>query len=288
MQLKSLTSGNYSKFEFDSALQVVAIGPKVTLKSGEQTASERGRKDLVMLFKWLKAKKVKNIIKVIVVDNDKKDPCHSDEAIIDGLSPFAIEFLDWSKPDLCPQMIKKACEGVRKLYLSWSGLHGMLIAWGGRDGLANLPNLTEIHLRQTKVRNINEYSREAPAHNGEQQLETDDWTSDRLKEFEDRLAESRARIKAEKEADSQKKGTNDMSLEWRDITVHRPATQDSNNPRQRAEGMTEELNKDPGIKDHQWLEIMDEFAEGILKLVPDDYIKKIPNLPAQLQRDVRI
>ena len=33
---------------------------------------------------------------------------------------------------------------------------------------------------------------------------------------------------------------------------------------------------------------MDEFADGSLKLKPDDYIKKIPNLPAELQRDVRI
>ena len=153
MQLKSLTSGNYSNFEFDSALQVVAIGPDVTLKfkASEKPAPERGREDLAMLFKWLKQKKVKNIIKVIVVDNHKKDPCHSDEAIVKALSPFNIEILDWSKPDLCPETIKKACEGVRELHLSWSGLNGMLLAWGGRDGLANLPNLTEIYLRQTKV-----------------------------------------------------------------------------------------------------------------------------------------
>jgi hypothetical protein len=41
---------------------------------------------------------------------------------------------------------------VRKLYLTWSGLNGMLLAWGGRDGLANLENLTDVYLRQSRVR----------------------------------------------------------------------------------------------------------------------------------------
>ncbi|KAH6855890.1 hypothetical protein B0I37DRAFT_366056 [Chaetomium sp. MPI-CAGE-AT-0009] len=271
VQMKSLKFGNYSKFEFDSVLQVVAIGPNVTVRSGEQTVLERGRKDLVTLFKWLKDKKVKNIIKVIVVDKDINDSCHSDEAIIDALSPFSIEILDWNKPDLCPETIKKACESVRELHLSWSGLNGMLLAWGGADGLASLPNLTDIYLRQTKY------------------LETDDWTSERLAAFETRLGKSRKCIRAEKNPDGLKRGSNDMSnTEWGDINVHRPATQDGNDPRQVPEGVAEDLNKDPGVKDHQWLEIMDEFAKGIFKLKPDDYIKKIPNLPADLQRDVRI
>ena len=153
IQHKSLKSGNYSKFEFDSALQVVAIGSEVTVKlrSGDKTSPDRGREDLGELFQWLKNKKVKNIIKVIVVDNHKKSPCHSDEAIVRALSPFKIEILDWRKPDLCPETIRKACEGVRELHLSWSGLNGMLLAWAGRDGLANLPCLSEIYLQETQV-----------------------------------------------------------------------------------------------------------------------------------------
>ena len=145
---------NYREFNFDNVLQFVAIGPGVTpkSKSGDKAlAPGSGRRDLLELFKWFKKKGVKHIIKVIVVENYKEYPCHSDEAIIEALSHFTIETLDWSKPDLCPETIKKACKSVRELHLSWSGLNGMLLAWGGSDGLANLPNLTDIYLTQTVV-----------------------------------------------------------------------------------------------------------------------------------------
>lgn len=106
---------------------------------------------MVTLFEWFYCKGVRNIIKVIVQDD--KEPSHSDEAIIKSLKPLAIEILDWSKPDLCPQMLYVACENVRELYLSWSGLNGMLLAWSDIDGLAKLPYLTQIYLHQTRVSN---------------------------------------------------------------------------------------------------------------------------------------
>jgi len=149
---KVLETGSYSRFEFDEALQYVAVRRLVFGKQdseAEPAMSTEGRKDMVTLFTWLHGKGVQNIIKVIVNDHDH--PSHSDEAIEQALKPFDVEILDWSKPDLCPETIQQACRGVRELHLRWSGLNGMLRAWSEKDGLARLPRLTDIYLRQTKV-----------------------------------------------------------------------------------------------------------------------------------------
>ena len=105
--------------------------------------------DAAALSRLSKDKGVKNIIYVRVEDHG--DCPHTDKAIITALKDFEIDILDWTKPDLCPKTIQEACPKVRKLYLTWSGLNGMLLAWGGRDGLANLEHLTDVYLRQTKV-----------------------------------------------------------------------------------------------------------------------------------------
>ncbi|KAI3342355.1 hypothetical protein F4824DRAFT_495297 [Ustulina deusta] len=42
------------------------------------------------------------------------------------------------------------------------------------------------------------------------------------------------------------------------------------------------------MKDHQWLGYMDRFSSGIFIFKPDNYIKSVPDLPAELRRDVRI
>ncbi len=155
MHPKSLTSGSYSQFDFDETLQFVAVGPLAfnNPKAEAKAGAGAGRRDVTTLFDWLHKKKgVKNIIKVIVDDRNLKGTPHCDEAIINALHPFTIDILDWTKPDLCPKTISEACgKEVRKLYLSWSGLNGMLVAWGGPDGLARLPHLTDVYLRQTEV-----------------------------------------------------------------------------------------------------------------------------------------
>jgi hypothetical protein len=125
----------------------VALGPFVFSDQKAQAEAVTGRRDMVAIFDWLKTKKVKNIIKVIV--DDGKLPSHSDEAIVEALRPFTIDVLDWSKPNLRPETIQQACRNVRKLYLTWNGLDDMLVAWGGRNGLANLPYLTNVYIRQT-------------------------------------------------------------------------------------------------------------------------------------------
>lgn len=113
-------------------------------------------------------------------------------------------------------------------------------------------------------------------------LESEKWTDDRLKEFKNRLKRSRKAIKKSEQ------NNGESSSEWKTIKVHPLAAQDSGDLRQATEGVAEDPHKDPAIKDHQWLEIMDEFADGLLRLNPEEYIKKIPNLPADLLREVRI
>ncbi|TGJ87155.1 hypothetical protein E0Z10_g1618 [Xylaria hypoxylon] len=269
MSKKSLTVGSYSRFEFDTALQFVAVGPIAIEKQGEPVASQRQRRDMLTLFEWLKDKKVNNIVKVVV--NDHKDPFHSDKAIIDALKQFNIEILDWSKPDLCPETIRAACNDVRELYLSWSGLNGMLLAWGGTDGLANLPNLTDVYLRQIS------------------NSESEEWTIEKLNDFEKRLKNTRDWLRAKQKAETLNSQSEDQLTDLPRITVHRPKVQPKVDNQPIADGVGQEQNKQTPIKDHQWLEYMDRFSSGIFTLPPDEeYIKSVPNLPAELRRDVRI
>ncbi|KAJ5087242.1 hypothetical protein N7456_010858 [Penicillium angulare] len=104
----------------------------------------RGRKDLLFFFNWLKDKGVKHIIKVIV--DDFKDP-HSDEVIDQCLSPFTIDILDWSKPDLDPEMLYNACPKVQELILRWGGNNAILRAWSEPEGLRRLKDLRKITLK---------------------------------------------------------------------------------------------------------------------------------------------
>lgn len=264
----------YSKLEYDSALQVVAIGAKVTVKPVGKTTVEKGRRDLVPLFTWLsEKKKVTSITKVIVEDQGDSYPSQGDEAIIKALSLFQIDILDWRKPDLCPITIQKACPSVYKLHLTWSGLNGMLLAWGGKDGLANLPNLVDIHLEQTK------------------HLDSKEWVDARLEEFKGRLGASRRQIDETAELEtmeSEEPAPEDDDGSF--ITVHPPkARQTGGGEHSTPVAAAQEPKKDNGgFKQHEWLQIMNSFAEGVLTLRPDQYVQKLPSLPAELTRDIRI
>ena len=108
-----------------------------------------GRKDILFFFAWLsKEKQVKQIIRVIV--DDFKDP-HSDDIIEKCLSLFKIDILDWSKPDLDPDLIYNACPDVRELHLRWGGNNAVLRAWSERDGLPRLTLLRKVTLHYGKV-----------------------------------------------------------------------------------------------------------------------------------------
>ncbi|KAI0437606.1 hypothetical protein F4803DRAFT_565896 [Xylaria telfairii] len=268
MNDKFLKKGSYSRFKFDSALQFVAVGP-IAIKQQEPVASQRRRQDMLTLFTWLKDKNVTNIIKVVV--DDHKSPFHSDKTIINALKQFSIEIVDWSKPDLCPETIKAACKDVRELHLSWSGLNGMLLAWGGTDGLANLPNLTDVYIRQIS------------------NPESEEWTTEKLDDFEKRLEQNRDKLRPKQKSEASKSQIKDQLTSLPSIKVHRPKVQPRVDTQLTADGVGQDQNKQTPIKDHQWLEDMDRFATGVFSLPPsDEYINSIPNLPAELRRDVRI
>lgn len=107
-----------------------------------------GRKDLLFFFSWLKDKNVKHIIKVNVQDHT--DP-HCDEVIEKALSSFRIDILNWSKPDLDPEIICNACPYVKELHLHWGGNNAVLRAWSEPEGLRQLKDLRTIVLCYDQV-----------------------------------------------------------------------------------------------------------------------------------------
>lgn len=108
----------------------------------------RGRKDLLFFFSWLKDRKVKHIINLIV--EDTKDS-HADDAIEACLSGLRVDVLDWSKPDLDPEMLYNACPDVRELHLYWGGNNAILRAWAEPAGLPMLKSLERIYLYYDQV-----------------------------------------------------------------------------------------------------------------------------------------
>ncbi|GKZ19601.1 hypothetical protein AbraIFM66951_002875 [Aspergillus brasiliensis] len=151
---------NFRETEFDEVLQYVVF-PPVRLRNHDSIHIRKyfpeshefldsvsaERKDLLFFFLWLKKKKVKHIIHLTV--DDYKDP-HDDEVIHKCLSGLRVDVLDWSKPDLDPEMLCAACPEVRELHLRWGGNNAILRAWGEPDGLRTLPCLRKIHLYYNK------------------------------------------------------------------------------------------------------------------------------------------
>lgn len=159
----SIFFDNFKVTKFDEILQYVEF-PAITLRK-ERKISDHcrffrgyediyrsntvGRKDLLFFFAWLKEeKKVKQIIKVIV--DDFKDP-HSDDIIEKCLSLFTIDVLNWSKPDLDPEMLCNACPDVQELHLQWGGNNAILRAWSEPEGLPRLEKLKKVTIHYSQV-----------------------------------------------------------------------------------------------------------------------------------------
>jgi len=137
----------YGEWTFDSTLRHVAVR---RLMFNRPENNEAGRTDMEILFKLLRDRNVRHIVKLIVLDLEK--PAHSDMSIENCLSGFkTIEILDWRKLDICPQTIIKACRDVVELHLYWSGSNGILRAWSAIDGLATLPRLSKVYIHQRQV-----------------------------------------------------------------------------------------------------------------------------------------
>ncbi|KAL4935211.1 hypothetical protein BDV06DRAFT_234533 [Aspergillus oleicola] len=136
---------NFKQTRFDEVLQYVVFPPlrlrKTDISRGEAFQRHKelfqsksgGHKDLLFSFSWLKDKKVKHIINLVV--RDTVDP-HGDDAIEACLSGF---YLD-------PEMLCSACPDVKELHLEWGGNNAILRAWTEAEGLRTLEKLEQIYV----------------------------------------------------------------------------------------------------------------------------------------------
>jgi hypothetical protein len=101
------------------------------------------------VFHWLYQNGVRQIIEVTV--DDLIATPHSDE-IIETLSRFNIEILNWQKLDLCSETIVKAAPSVEELFLYSSGNNAVLRSWSCKHGLRELKKVGDqkspIYLRK--------------------------------------------------------------------------------------------------------------------------------------------
>lgn len=143
----------FSHLKFDTVLHYVAFPQMEFIQDESHQLRQQGRKDVLILFQWLRDQGVKRIIKVIV--DDLRKPCHSDEDIEKALDGFEVEILDWRRLDLCPVTLFKVSKSLREIHLQWSGRNSVLRGWGEREGLAKIPALKAIHLTQVEVQYLN-------------------------------------------------------------------------------------------------------------------------------------
>jgi hypothetical protein len=109
----------------------------------------KGRNDMTYLFNFLRDKKVKHVIRVIV--DDLEEPAHSDEVIENALGGLKVEIWDWRKTDLCSETIRAAAPDVREICLHWSGNNAVLRGWSEPGGLPLLRKMKKVTLHVAKV-----------------------------------------------------------------------------------------------------------------------------------------
>ncbi|KAG5772698.1 hypothetical protein H9Q72_001198 [Fusarium xylarioides] len=142
------------KLEFEEILQYVHIPANPFQSDTSQTHEKQiasystsdgvGRRDFSKIFDVLKDKKgVRKIIQLIV-DDDTEYP-HQDE-VIESISEFNVEQLDWRKMDLSSRLLKTAAANATHLHLYSSGKECTLREWSGCDGLNQLPSLRKLNL----------------------------------------------------------------------------------------------------------------------------------------------
>jgi hypothetical protein len=136
-----------SYYVFHSTLKFVYIPTvKIDLDKGQSDNLTEvlawdcpGRKELYMIFEWLKRGGVKRVLDVIV--EDMEEP-HSDDVILKCLDTLQVETWNWKRPDISSELIFRAAgESVKVAHLHCSGLHSVLRSWSAPDGL---PKLKEV------------------------------------------------------------------------------------------------------------------------------------------------
>lgn len=92
------------------------------------------------IFQWLKDHNVESVLKVIVVDD--VEPCHSDEVIESCMRNLNTRVWNWSKIDLCCDVINDSAPLVEDVTLYSSGNNAVLVGWSSSAGLAKLKNVS--------------------------------------------------------------------------------------------------------------------------------------------------
>ncbi|RSL79987.1 hypothetical protein CEP51_006902 [Fusarium floridanum] len=146
---------------FESILKYVAL-PNMTIeavrkpkrrernptsRSDARAPHQKGRTDLIKVFDWLWQNGVREILKVMVVDD--KDPPHADSAIVEALEGFKVEEWDWKRIDLCSDVISNASLFVREASLYASGNNAVMMGWASAEGLGNrakFPKLEKVNI----------------------------------------------------------------------------------------------------------------------------------------------
>jgi len=239
-----------------------------------------------ILFKLLRDKEVRHIVKLIVIDLEK--PAHSDMSIENCLSGFkTIEIFDWRKIDICPQTIIKACPAVVELHLYWSGTNGILGAWSAIDGLATLPRLETVYIHQKEVSKFFRRSLHVAASptwcgrrrkltSDGQHFETPARDTTNLEAFKAKLKQSRDNqqgkwaktVSQQQTAEATLDGGGEDAIEvldsWQDINVN---CDDTSMKKQRDQS-PKQHNLRQGqlprqLQRYEWLKVMDNFAAGV-------------------------
>uniref|UniRef100_A0A4E9DRG0 Peptidase S8/S53 domain-containing protein n=1 Tax=Gibberella zeae TaxID=5518 RepID=A0A4E9DRG0_GIBZA len=124
------------------------------------------------VFSWFRKQKVKRILNLVVRD-DARSPC-SDAVIEECLRDFDVRYLQWTKDDLCIEVLHNAgLSNVKELWLQWSGRNSVLYSWSCKDtGLPKLPQLEMVHIHTRAG------------------IESPDANKNNLKNFNTRLKES--------------------------------------------------------------------------------------------------
>lgn len=152
--LSEESRNNLSHLKFENILRyvdlpkaVVGQAPDAPVKTKKSQTKQPapdgiGRKDLKVVFEWLKDSGVEKIIRVRV--QDTQDPPHCEETIEAALETFQVEVWDWVRIDICSDTIFKAAPDVIKVYLYSSGNNAVLKSWSGIDGLIKLEKVSSV------------------------------------------------------------------------------------------------------------------------------------------------
>ncbi|KAI0468787.1 hypothetical protein F4859DRAFT_523984 [Xylaria cf. heliscus] len=252
----------FDHFRFTSVLKSVhfrhvRLKSREGFKFGDRTSfsssNEDGLTDMTFFFYWLyHSKSVARILKVTVEEDE--DPS-SDDVIENCLARLRVERLDWRKPDLCPEVIRKVGAELRAISLQWSGSNTALRAWSEQEGLVLCPKLERVTLRFDK------------------RLESSDRVQKNIESFRVRLREYRPQ-----ESPIEVDADNDNDEIW--------SLQDTY-PSQNMSGNSE---KESSWNTHKWLECVDRFADKIQGIKdgskPSDY--ENISLPDAIKRDIKV